>query len=489
MKKLIGLSLALCMLIAMVSGFGVFAADAPAVMDFDDITLNVTADTEEGAALLNNATGWTLNTISGTASISTVTATDVNAEWTGRGKVLKLSGSSDSDILKITVPNSYTYNNDKWVLEYDLFVPSALVGQINIFGNNTLNTKFTYNGNFAEWYNFARNYSAENGPTPLGAALNFSASGVWGKWYKWTYIFDNANVVNGTFNLTTSNGSEPISNLPTLTVYKTDLSTGVKTQVDHSPAPLNNHSGNLLLGGNTYGNTDNNTVLKDTFYVDNLSIYTVDKFVFASSADDAATGYEIDKEYVEFAMNKAVAPASVAGITVSGVESATAAVQADGKTVRVTFNDDLVYGTTYTVDFSGITDTDGTPIESTKKTISFSTKAAPDLYFKSNALYKGVGAYAVPAATIAANDIYTIEATIKNTATSASQATVICAIYDASGRLVDTILVGKTVADEEKIGTGLTVPASATGGEVKVFLWKNMTSMQAYVKPLTVDIQ
>ena len=95
MKKIIGLSAALCLLISVMAGLGAFAADTTIYdIDFDSWDINVAANDvnlDDPAAALGDAleeeTGanaWTVQTnngFTGEAKVATVVAADENASW------------------------------------------------------------------------------------------------------------------------------------------------------------------------------------------------------------------------------------------------------------------------------------------------------------------------------------------------------------------------------------------------------------------------
>ena len=148
MKKIIGLSAAICLLISVMAGFSAFAVEKTFYdIDFDSWDLNISATTENAsdilfdvsdAATTTNGDGWTLSALTGSTKVSAVVAENENAAWTGRGKVLKLEGSAnnlDSNAtngdgnISIKIPfegyasKNTAYDTDKLILEYDVYIP------------------------------------------------------------------------------------------------------------------------------------------------------------------------------------------------------------------------------------------------------------------------------------------------------------------------------------------------------------------------------
>ena len=184
---------------------------------------------------------------------------------------------------------------------------------------------------------------------------------------------------------------------------------------------------------------------------------------------------------------------SLSTITVSAGSDvlSTSAELVDSKTVKVNILEEMAYGKEYTINFAAITDDEGRPIETEKKTISFSTEEVPALYVTGTRAFADVGAYALETDELIADGyIYTVESAVENTVSEAKEANVVYAIYDANGRLKDTAVVSKSVAAGkiEKIGTGLAIPAEYAGGTVRIMLWDSITFMQPYVKPLVFNI-
>ena len=520
MKKIIGLSAALCLLISVMAGLGAFAADTTYYnIDFDswDIDAGITATTEDPDAAFYNATGyeWTFEEITGSSKVSTV-------EWTDKGKVLKLEGSKRSEAtsatvsdsaLRIVVPyasnndtadNSYsaaTYDNDRLVAEYEVYIESSETDPVDtvenaaqfyytVFGeygyNEIAHVKKTttvkpYSREFTTIEENAdgsvkKESSAQYAMHDDGMALN--------TWYRLKWVIDAQSGV------AYNNGTKEYPTLvKTATLYTTNLSTG-ETVTKTTHIPTARWAGETLLLGGANRTTN---AMQGVYYVDNFKLQRQNKCAFASSADDEATNVSIEKDSASFTMNAAVSEASIAGITLTGdgnTVDITPDVAADGKTVVVTINEELDYGTTYTLDFSSVKREDGTAIELGETSISFTTEAAPALYITETNMYSGYDVYVLDADEIGLNGLYTIAAKVKNTVSDAKAATVIVAAYNASGKLIETAYVSKDIAAgaEETLAAGMTIPAELAGGTVKVFLWNNMAGMQPYVKPITAAI-
>ena len=498
MKKIIALSALLCMLISAVAGMNAFALNKTYYdMDFEDVSFAIDVETEEKEVVLNSLTGWTLSTISGEATVATVNATDVDASWTGRGKILKVQGTDASlettnATLKITLPVGYTYDTDKFYLEYDLFVPvDGISGRVALFANSVWNTTGTYYENGVKYLENQQYYtrSVKADLTPNVASGRIFGKGPMGSWQRYVFVLDGADF-NKTFNFPTETGANDnrdVTGIPTLRITTTDLATGVTTERAYAGVKNDIYSGSLTIGGDPSSGAA--SALKGVYYLDNIKLYSLDKFSFVESEDDGMENVPIDFDSVEFVMNDNVLESSLSSITMDGVSISAELV--NEKTVRVNILEDMDYRTQYTVDFSGVKDSRGRSIETDKKSISFTTENEPALYITDTKAFADVGVYAVSTDTLVADGyIYTMESEIANTVDEAKEANVVYAIYDANGRLKDTAVLSKNIAagKVEKIGTGLSIPAECAGGTVRVMLWDSITYMQPYVKPLVFDI-
>ncbi len=529
MKKIIGLSAALCLLISVMAGLGAFAADTTIYdIDFDSWDINVAANDvnlDDPAAALGDAleeeTGanaWTVQTnngFTGEAKVATVVAADENASWTGRGNVLKISGATMSQTatahtnntatrlgISVNIGKDFTksssYDNDKLYIEYDLFIPS--LGQLNnsfvrfnyvLFGVNDYATAIKHETNsdkaFATAYKTTK-FTAELKTDSASYGDQVSPSFTLGDWYRIQYVLDMQDVkaidiVDSTGATVSSTGRR------TYTINTKNLRTNETTSSRVAT------STKVLADKLTIGGYYNDQWLYGDFYLDNVNIYTRNKFAFASSADDEATNVSIEKDSVSFTMNDAVNEASIAGITLktgaNTVSTSAALSGSDNKTVVVTINEELDYGKTYTLDFSGVKREDGDAIEGSEtKTISFTTEAAPALYVAETNMYSGYDVYVEDEDVIGTGSLYTIAANVKNTVSDAKTATFIVAAYDVNGNLKETAYVSKDIAagKTETMAAGMTIPAELAGGTVKVFLWNNVSTMQPYVKPITAAI-
>ena len=105
-------------------------------------------------------------------------------------------------------------------------------------------------------------------------------------------------------------------------------------------------------------------------------------------------------------------------------------------------------------------------------------------------MFSGADVYMTSVDELGTNGLYTLAAKIKSTVDESKQATAIIAVYDANGSLAHSTFVTKNIPAlaEETIAAGMTIPAELAGGRVKVFLWNNVNSMQAYIKPITANI-
>lgn len=513
MKRIIGLSAAICLLISVMAGFGAFAADTTYYdIDFDSWDINVDTTGDNPVEDLNDAlasvTGttdglWTAELFSGDAKVSTVA-------WEGKGNVLKLEGTPHNETtdatLKIKVPYegydiaAAPYNNDRLVLEYDVYIQGDDV-DLSVNAAQFYYTVFGEYG-YNELAHWAKNEKvrpytrqitaasrAEDGTETAdsNAQVIVCDNGLEFKtWYNLKWVIDAKSGTPYVYNDTEFATFEK-----TATLYVTNLGTNVTTSKTVHLPPTRWIGKDFLLGG-AIRNTSN---MEGVYYVDNFKLYRQSKFAFASSADDEATNVKFDRKTVSFTMNAPVLASSLTGITLTGdgntVDIDADVSESDNKTVVVTIGEDLSYSTLYTLDFGSVKRSDGTAIELGETTITFTTEAAPALYVTETSLYKGSDVYVTDEASIAADGgLYTFAAKVKSTVNETKQATAIIAVYDVNGNLVKTTAVSKniTALKEETIAAGMTVPAELAGGKVKMFLWNNLTKMQPYIKSLAEDI-
>ncbi len=539
MKKIIGLSAAICLLISVMAGFGAFAAgdsiDTIYDIDFDSWDINVDASSGdtvedlatalENVAVTTDGTQWWQplavtekeNPFAGDAKIAAVNATDENAAWTGRGKVLKISGSdfdqtatahTDANArLGIGVPlgKDFTkisnYDSDKLYIEYDLFVPSLgtratsfVRYQYTVFGVNDYATAVKHERNTDTFYltSYKTIKFNEDMTTPASGGSSYNdrvgAFLTPGDWYRVQYVLDMQDatpidIVDHTGATVSSSGRR------TMTISTKNLRTN-ETSSERVVFSTRVLADKLIIGGYY-----SDQYLYGDFYLDNVNIYTRDKFAFESSADDEATNVAFDKKTVSFTMNAPVLASSLTGITLTGggntVSTTAALSESDNKTVVVTIGDDLAYSTPYTLDFSSVKREDGEAIALGDKTITFTTQAPPALYVTETKIYSGFDSYMANETEISADGgLYTFAAQVQSTVETSKPATAIIAVYDANGKFVNASYVSKNIPalKEETIAAGMTVPASLAGGTVKLFLWNKVNMMQPYIKPLAEDI-
>lgn len=483
MKKILVFMSVVCLLVMSLAFTASAANKTYYDLNFDDLdfSINSSSTTEEKTDFATD-TGWTISTITNAAKVSTVTATSEDASWTGRGKVLKIDGTPETGetngALKITVPFSgYTTTNDKLYIEFDLFVDSAYTRntRMSIFSASAYHNILWFHTN-GRMYNNTMLRPSGSYYGPLGAGLS---SGVW---VRMCYTIDNSDVAE--------------SNNPSVNWVTTNIGTPTNKETFKKQIAANVFAGNLYIGGDGYG-TNGFALSSGVYYLDNVKIYTKDKFAFDSATFEDAINVSKDTAYIDFAMNDYVLYTSTLGVTLSsneGTVGVTPEVIDDGKTVRLTLNENesLDYGTKYTVNFENVKSTDGDVIANNKKTFSFTTEQEPELYAPSYRIVKGTGNSAVIYSDFVADaGLYTLETTVKNTTESAKDVTLVYGLYDSSDKLVDTVYVSKSVAAEssEVIGTGLTVPASLSGGKVRVFLWNSTTALQPYFEPMEFNIE
>lgn len=507
MKRIIGLSAAFVLLISVMAGFSALAVDKEFYdIDFDSWNLNISATTENAADILNDVSdaateksgdGWTLDTISGNTTVSTVVAEEVNPAWTDRGKILKVAGNPMSNTstesrLKITVPvDTYKiadYDNDRLYIEYDLFVPAFAEEEIPTANGVFSNVAFGNNA-YAYWNNLKNTNTMAfygyplNDPVANTGGVSAVVSGVsLGTWLRVQVIIDAKSSDKFTYS------DVEYTDLRTMRVNITNLATE-DVMTYYGATRSDRYADNFLYFGNGH-----NKNVNGEFYVDNLNVYKKNKFSFVSSADDETENVLFDKEYVEFTMNAPVDEDSLSTITLTGADATVdtfAEVLEDGKTVRVNILENMEYGTLYTVDFAGVKDTEGRSVETEKTAITFTTEAAPALYVAETKMFSGYGATMENVdAIVAADKLYTVSANVKSSVNEAKTATAIVAVYDSFGRLSETVYVSKNIPAlaEETIAAGMTIPAELAGGKVKMFLWNNVNTMQPYTKAITATI-
>ncbi|MFA7636858.1 MAG: Ig-like domain-containing protein [Monoglobales bacterium] len=228
------------------------------------------------------------------------------------------------------------------------------------------------------------------------------------------------------------------------------------------------------------------------FYLDNISIYTIDKFAVTSSApaDNAVNVYP--ESDIKITMNNDVDATTKDNLSITSggaVVSADAyTVSVSGKTITITFNEDMTFGAEYVVDLAGVKDTFGQDIV---KTVSFTVENAPDVEISSKTICSnGGGTFALTGGITADNSVYGLMVTLKNNTIETKTATLITATYDGLGKLVDSAFVSESLeaSEEQEIGSGIKAASSYAGGKVKLFLWENMTNLRPYQKDISLNI-
>lgn len=379
MKKRFFYLLGICITIMGITSMGV-AADSSTYYDesFDKWNLNISADTENKEKVFNETTGgWILSGITGDATVSTVNATSVNSSWTNRGKILKVTGTdlskdtADSAFLAHLPFKGYTYDIDRLYIEFDVFIPSSNTKFNNrFFVGGPFNGTWSYYSDNNSLRTFMRCVNSANG-TPGTTAFEYYGQPI-GEWQHIEMIYDGNDAEEFTF----SNGTKG-TNYTTLKINQTVISTNNTKSTKRVVAE--NFTGNLPFGGYSDYETPNNAYVWGEYYIDNVKVYTNNKYFAFSHSDYDGKNVAINTAYVDIVTNAIVDKSSLSSITVNNNADFTPSILEDGKTVRIAFNKYLNNNTTYTINFSGLT-ASGTAIATNKNTVSFTTNANADPY-------------------------------------------------------------------------------------------------------------
>lgn len=176
------------------------------------------------------------------------------------------------------------------------------------------------------------------------------------------------------------------------------------------------------------------------------------------------------------------------------------------KVVDVVFDNDLEYGATYVIDFSGCVATGDIPLTGSKTFHTFTVEAAPVVEVTSASILNGIGTGTITTADeLSAND--TVQGFVvnlkNNDYTEAKSVAVFGAIYDSNGTLIKVVTSEKTIAadTEDTVGLGTVIPSvdvksadpyvsvAVAGGKAKLFIWNSVVDKSPYVGSITFDIQ
>jgi len=237
------------------------------------------------------------------------------------------------------------------------------------------------------------------------------------------------------------------------------------------------------------------------FIVDNVRIYTIDNAKIAATGTDLASTTDVPLTTEEVTVNfsheiTAAADSEIivkkAGTplipgrdyTIEHVVSETGAKTA--KAFKVKFNEDLSYGTTYTIggsaDYFGI---DGYALEEETTFASFTTEAAPQINLSTISVKKGFyGNIDVTDLADALGSSVSVTTTASNgEATGTATGTVFFGVYK-NDILVNLAFVKKTFAEGEsdEITVNLDLPAASGSDviEIKAFACEGLGNLDAY---------
>lgn len=476
MKKIISLSTAICMLICILLISPVYAAETIYCdEDFNDVTLNLVAGNENNTAVFKDLTGWTLVKLDGEAKIKTVVATEVDPSWTGRGKILKLEGTPIGDPidakLLFSIPfDGYTYDQDLFTIEWDVFVPAEntgvtysmfMPGPYDAWGLSS--GKLTANG-------YTQRSADHIDTDNIGLIGQISSGQAAGNWHKIKFVVDGRNKDRTFYERT---------NTRTLYVEHKNIGTGA-TYTNYYPIG-NIFNKDLPIGGNPSAATIGD--FSGTIYIDNIKVYKTNKLFIKSFADEGKK-LSVSTPHIDVEMSTSVDSTSLSTITANR-GSISASLLEDGKTIRVAFLQELEYLTNYEIDFAGIETADGQTFGGTQTKISFVTESYPPLTLRDTTVYKQNTLLDLENDEIEADgSLYTFVSKVVNSAATDCRALVIYAVYDNAGKLVDTVCISKVVgaSNNDKIGAGISIGSSVAGGKIVNYLWNSIDNMQPYHK-------
>ena len=470
-RKLFSAVLALVMLLAVMPAASATSSGVVDYLniDFDDATNTARLTPETVATVM---TGATLNEKNSVYTNNTTTvlaqlvsdSSDVN-----RGNFLKLyNNSGTNSAVSITIPFTSTYipgNGDVLVWEMDYKVSSEGVhyGFVNVLDSNEENSIYMQKMGNPKYY--LRDSRGADGTI---AKNIIPANDVW------THQKIVMDVKGGKI----------------LSAAYTNTS-GTTEFVNNADATFLDDAAYLQL---IFSLTSSAAATAQEYYVDNIHIYSLPKMSIASSTVDGKETVLVDSDVtVNFTnaiedTSALITSVSAGGQTVDANDYTVTPSQ-DKKSVTISFAGNMEYGTDYVITFSGAVDGNGLAINDS---VTFATEAAPDITVEDVSLYKSNGAgFTMPALLVADGCLQNVALSLQNNTIEAKNALLMFAVYNASNRLVDVSYVSTLLAGNESASViqGLEIPASASGGYVKMFVWNQLTALNPYVSPVTLTIQ
>lgn len=173
----------------------------------------------------------------------------------------------------------------------------------------------------------------------------------------------------------------------------------------------------------------------------------------------------------------------------------------DAKKYEITFNNDLVYGATYEINFSDLKSLRGmNEIDLVGDfELIFTVEEAPEMAITSISPITGLGAGAVnEVSNFTADDsLQGALINFENYSSGNKDLTIVMAVYDSNG------LVKKSVTSEKRllpnssltIGVGTVIPSvtydsvAFAGGKVKIFIWDNLSNKKPFIGSCEFEIQ
>ena len=225
-------------------------------------------------------------------------------------------------------------------------------------------------------------------------------------------------------------------------------------------------------------------------WIDNVRVYTMPAFKLESSTiENNATDVFYDTKTITATFSNDVADAS--GVTVSGLSADAYTVTKDGKNITVSFNENLAFETTYTVNFTGITDTLGQTMGDCQ--ISFTTETAPDILLKDIKYTSGIGSSFSSAlgAIDAESGLGGVTLKLENTKDSDRNVNVIFAVYGSEGGVFEKAKsVESTVPANGMADISMGVDTTGMSGKfVKAFVWDSFDSLKPWVGSIELKVQ
>lgn len=471
MKKILSFALAMTMGASLVCTPAAVHADTEQkdlvkLYDFNDLETGVI--TEQQLQDL----GLKTSKLDGNATMTIVDMSG-DAKFGSLGKALKYeptSGDNDGTAIptQIQFPiNDYTLNTDeKVVVEYTFHWVATGTNTKDCFkspsfgtiGSSLLNISDGGNGILFQAYGsgnanrkFTELYNTKSGSISMP------------NWYKVQQVYDYAE-----FESSKKGISYTVTDLSTNKSIMSGV--GVISQEKLDDLTFSNNSG---VG---------------QVWLDDIRVYTLPKFEYKSSTiENNATNVFYDTKSMTATFSNEIK--SVDSVSITGVAADKYTVTKSGKTVTVNFTDELEYGTTYDVNFTGVVDVYDQVLGDCK--VSFTTENAPDVRYNGVTYTQGVGTdYNSSIGGIVPNGLGGVSLELENMSDGDKEVNIIFAVYSSEGGIFEKVKsVGSTIPASNTATISLGMKMDDLSGKfVKAFVWENMETLMPWRGSISLNV-